>query len=212
MSNKWKVIIGIVAVVIVIGAGLGWFMINRGWTLSAFIAGPQAITQLEVRLLDDNKDGIPDRGVVDLPLGPSVGRGFALERLSQERGPQVRLVDDNGDGIPDRGVMDRPLLRDFGRRLEPARRADFGLRFDAGGRFRPLGLIFNPFFIIGWMFRLVGVALLIGLGIFIGRRWGSPRPPAPVAPAEAPGPVRAGPENPPTPTSAGPEPEENSRS
>jgi hypothetical protein len=93
MSRKWKITIGVViAAVVVAGITLAvWGAVtfrNRvqeyGWEPRAHKWGPEATTQLEIRLVDDDGDGIPDRGVIevpaDLPLGPShgfhFGRGF----------------------------------------------------------------------------------------------------------------------------------------
>jgi hypothetical protein len=85
MSKKWKVAIGvIVAAVVVAGIALAvWGAVtfrNRvqeyGWEPRAHKWGPEATTQVEVRLVDDDGDGIPDRGVIEAPTGLPFGRGF----------------------------------------------------------------------------------------------------------------------------------------
>jgi hypothetical protein len=139
MSRKWKIAIGVtVAAVVIAGVALAvWGVVtfrNRiyehGWGLRAHKWGPEATTQLEVRLVDDDGDGVPDRGVIEAPMGLPFGRGFA-----PGRGPST-------------------MLR-------------------AGSRFGPhFGRGFRPFLIVGGLFRLVFLALLIGLGVACFRRWG----------------------------------------
>ena len=87
MSKKWKVAIGvIVAAVVVAGVALTiWGAVtfrNRvhqyGWEPRAHKWVPdEATTQLEVRLVDDDGDGVPDRGVIEVPedLQPGWGHG-----------------------------------------------------------------------------------------------------------------------------------------
>ena len=91
MSKKWKIAIGaVIAAVVVAGVALAvWGVVtfrNRayehGWEPGEWRT--RAATQLEVQLVDDDGDGVPDRGVIevpaDLPFGPShgfhFGRGF----------------------------------------------------------------------------------------------------------------------------------------
>jgi hypothetical protein len=85
MSKRWKIAIGvIVAAVVIAGVALAvWGVVtfrNRiyehGWGLRAHKWEPEATTQLEVRLVDDDGDGIPDRGVVEVPTGLPFDRGF----------------------------------------------------------------------------------------------------------------------------------------
>jgi hypothetical protein len=112
MSKPWKIILAVGIVVVIIGlclgglAGLGFnrmqnfAMVNR---VSQVMPNSPATDrfsrfegrgrfsqdtprQLEVQLIDDDEDGIPDRGVVDLPadyrfapggrFGSGPGRGF----------------------------------------------------------------------------------------------------------------------------------------
>ena len=112
MSKPWKIILAVGIVVIIIGlclgglAGLGF---NRMQNFAVVNRASQAMPnppapdrssrfegrgrfsqdtprQLEVQLIDDDEDGIPDRGVVDLPadhrfapggrFGSGPGRGF----------------------------------------------------------------------------------------------------------------------------------------
>jgi hypothetical protein len=73
MSKQWKVISGIILAVIVLNFAclVGWFALIRRWTPPLALArSPRPAAPLEIRLIDDNKDGIPDRGVLDLPLNP----------------------------------------------------------------------------------------------------------------------------------------------
>lgn len=67
MSKQWKVISGIILAVIVLNFSclVGWFFLIRHWTPLAY--SPRPAAPLEIRLIDDNKDGIPDRGVLNLP-------------------------------------------------------------------------------------------------------------------------------------------------
>jgi len=84
MSKKWKVVIGAVAVaVVVVGIALPiWGVVifrNRGyehgWTPGVYRWEPEVATQLEVDLVDDDGDGVPDRGVLDVPTAAAFGLG-----------------------------------------------------------------------------------------------------------------------------------------
>jgi len=99
VSKKWKIAIGvIIAAVVVAGVGLAvWGAVTfrsriyeRGWEPRAHKWGPEATTQLEVRLVDDDEDGVPDRGVIEVPTGLPFGRGF---------GPGRRLPFGPGHGL-----------------------------------------------------------------------------------------------------------------
>jgi hypothetical protein len=85
MSKKWKIAIGaVIAAGVVAGVALAvWGAVTfryrvheHGWEPMAHKWGPEATSQLEVRLLDDGGDGIPDRGVIEAPTGLPFGRGF----------------------------------------------------------------------------------------------------------------------------------------
>ena len=89
MSKKWKIFIGVVAVAVVsVGIALSiWGIVTfrsrgheRGWMPGAYRWGPEVATQLEVELVDDDGDGVPDRGVIDIPtaavFGPGCGGPF----------------------------------------------------------------------------------------------------------------------------------------
>jgi hypothetical protein len=89
MSKKWKIAIGaVITAVVVAGVALAvWGVVtfrNRihqyGWEPRAHKWGPEATTQLEVRLVDDDGDGIPDRGVIEFPTGLPYGQGFGPGR------------------------------------------------------------------------------------------------------------------------------------
>ena len=104
MSKPWKIILAVGVVIIVIGLCLGGLVglgfnrmqnfaaINRATLEKPFPPGSGRFSQfegrgrfdqdpsgqarqLEVRLIDDDDDGIPDRGVVDLPAGRRGGPG-----------------------------------------------------------------------------------------------------------------------------------------
>ena len=69
MSRKWKIAIGVITAVVVAGVALTvWGAVTfrsrvyeRGWQPRMHRWEPEAATQLEVRLVDDDGDGIPDR-------------------------------------------------------------------------------------------------------------------------------------------------------
>jgi hypothetical protein len=162
MSKKWKIAIGVVvAAVVVAGVALAvWGAVtfrNRvheyGWEPRARKWGPEATTQLEVRLVDDDGDGIPDRGVIEVPEDlqnswgygphfgsghrPRFGRGFGPSIL--RRGPSTSLRTSSGQA----------MLRT-------------GPHFSWG---------FGPLFIVGGLFRLAFLVLLIGLAVACFHRW-----------------------------------------
>jgi hypothetical protein len=102
MSRKWKIAIGvIVAAVVIAGVALAvWGAVtfrNRvheyGWEPRAHKWGPEATTQLrcpeliegEVRLVDDDGDGIPDRGVIEVPEDLQHGWGYGAHFGSGHR-------------------------------------------------------------------------------------------------------------------------------
>jgi hypothetical protein len=140
VSKKWKVAIGVViAAVVVAGVALAaWGAVTfrnrvyeRGWQPGVHKWGPEAATQLrcpepcpeprrrvvegEVRLVDDDGDGIPDRGVIEAPAGLPFGRSFG-----PGRGPSTMLRTGSCFG-PGHGLY-------FGR--------GFGPFFIVGGLFR----------------------------------------------------------------------------
>jgi hypothetical protein len=83
MSKKWKIALGaVIAAVVIAGVALAvWGAVtfrNRvyehGWGPGEWRT--EAATELEVRLVDDDGDGGPDRGVIEVPAGLPFGRGF----------------------------------------------------------------------------------------------------------------------------------------
>ena len=97
MSKKWKIAIGaVIAAVVISGVALAvWGAVSfrhrvyeYGWKPGEWRT--DAATQLEVRLVDDNGDGIPDRGVIEIPADLPLGRGF---------GPSRRLPIGPGHGL-----------------------------------------------------------------------------------------------------------------
>ncbi len=163
MSKKWKITIGVVvAAVVVAGVGLAvWGAVTfrsrvyeRAWQPRAHKWGPEAKTELrcpelvegEVRLVDDDGDGVPDRGVIEVPEDLQYGWGY-------------------GPSILRRGLR-QAMLRGgphFGWGFGPSTMLRTGPHFGRG---------FGPFFIVGGLFRLAFLALLIGLGVACFRRWG----------------------------------------
>jgi hypothetical protein len=89
MSKKCKIAIGaVIAVVVVAGITLAvWGAVtfrNRvyehGWEPGEWRT--KAATQLEVRLVDDDGDGVPDRGVIEIPTSLPFGQHFGPGRGS----------------------------------------------------------------------------------------------------------------------------------
>jgi len=87
MSKKWKIVIGVVvAAVVIVGIALPiWGMVTfrsrgyeRGWMPGAHRWEPEEVTQLEVDLVDDDGDGVPDRGVIDIPAAAAFGPGRGM--------------------------------------------------------------------------------------------------------------------------------------
>lgn len=103
MSKQWTIIVGVVAGVLALClVGLVGVTIGRASSFAAmnragvgmqnprgfeqpgqierggrFNQNPQAENrELEVTLFDDDEDGIPDRGVVEMPAGPAFNGGF----------------------------------------------------------------------------------------------------------------------------------------
>jgi hypothetical protein len=83
MSKKWKVVIGVVVAAAVVGGvalavwGATTFrhrVYEYGWRPGEWRT--DAATQLEVRLVDDDGDGVPDRGVIEVPAGLPFGQDF----------------------------------------------------------------------------------------------------------------------------------------
>jgi len=105
MSKEWKVVIGgVVALVVILGIGLSIARVvrlRRGLYGGAWESRPQwesekAHYELEVELVDDDGDGVPDRGVIKLPREAAFGRGrFFGGRLALGRsarfGPGHRM-------------------------------------------------------------------------------------------------------------------------
>ena len=124
MSKRWKVAIGvIVAAIVIAGVALTvWGVVtfrNRaheyGWEPRVHKWEPGATTQLEVRLVDDDGDGVPDRGVIEVPADLPFGRGFS---------PGRRLPFGTGHGFH------------FGHGFGPHFGRSFGPFFIVGGLFR----------------------------------------------------------------------------
>jgi hypothetical protein len=89
MSKQWRIIASVISAIVVVDvmSVVGWFNVVQNWTLVAFAQNPDAVTQVEVRLIDDDQDGIPDRGVVDLPARVAYSRGFEPDRGRPFRPP-----------------------------------------------------------------------------------------------------------------------------
>jgi hypothetical protein len=87
LSKTWKIGIGVVAAaVVIVGVALSvWGIVtfrNRGyahgWMPGAHGWEPEVATQLEVDLVDDDGDGVPDRGVIGIPQAAGFGRGCGM--------------------------------------------------------------------------------------------------------------------------------------
>ena len=99
MSKKWKIAIGaVIAAVVVAGVALTvWGAVTfrhriyeHGWESRVHKWESEATTQLEVRLVDDDGDGVPDRGVIEVPedLQPGWGYGpLTMLRTGSHFGP-----------------------------------------------------------------------------------------------------------------------------
>ena len=144
MSKTWKIVIGVLAAaVVIVGVALSiWGIVtfrNRGyehsWMPGTHGWEPEVATQLEVDLVDDDGDGVPDRGVIDIPEAAGWGRGcgmpfgFAQGRFA-------------------RGS------RHFGRGFGPGRGLPFGSAF---GPFRIVGGLAH----LAFLALLVGGAVLL---------------------------------------------------
>jgi hypothetical protein len=153
VSRKWKIVVGVIAAVVVAGVVLAaWGAVtfrNRvyehGWGPRAHQWGPEATTQLEVRLVDDDGDGVPDRGVIEMPEDLQYGCGY---------GPSI-LRRGSRRAMPMGGPH-------FGRGFGPSTMLRTGPHFGRG---------FGPFPMVGGLFRLAFLALLIGLGVVCFHRW-----------------------------------------
>jgi hypothetical protein len=109
MSRKWKVVIGIaVALVALLGIGLSigravrfrTGLCDGAWGPLQWQETEEAPGELEVELVDDDGDGVPDRGVIELPGLPremAFGREcvfwgrLALSRSASGPGRGIRL-------------------------------------------------------------------------------------------------------------------------
>jgi hypothetical protein len=164
MRKHWKIITSVLSTIVVIDllSVAGWLSLIQTWSPIAYTQTPDSTNQVEVRLIDDDNDGIPDRGVVDLLARPATKPAPA----TQPRQVEVQLLDDNKDGIPDRGILELPA-----RGLFNPDWPGQGLQLQRERSFRPP---FAPLWIVGGLIRgLIGLAvlaLLVSLTVFIYRR------------------------------------------
>ncbi len=147
MSKTWKIVIGVLIGAVIITAialpVLGRFVFDWDWA--------------------------PWRDRMHQVYGVEV-RGGTSSQL------EIRLVDDDGDGVPDRGVIEAPVAGTW-----PAVRGFTGW-MGLGHRlaFRP-ALGRTP--LLGGLVRVALLALLIGGGIYLFRRWRRhPKPSMPAGP------------------------------
>jgi hypothetical protein len=171
MSRKWKIATGaVIAAVVVAGVALTvWGAVTfrsrvyeHGWAPRAHKWEPEAATQLrcpesvegEVRLVDDDGDGVPDRGVIEVPedLQHGCGYGPSILRRGSRQAMPFGFAQDKLRGGPH-----------FGHGFGPSTMLRTGPHFGRG---------FGPFLIVGGLFRLAFLALLIGLGVACFRCWG----------------------------------------
>jgi hypothetical protein len=92
MARKWKIIIGVavaLAVVACVAVPIVGVVLFRGrmhafgWEpeeMHRWESGEARHRELEVELVDDDGDGVPDRGVVELPEEMAFGRGHFIGR------------------------------------------------------------------------------------------------------------------------------------
>jgi hypothetical protein len=83
MSKKWKLVVGgLATLIVVLGIGLsvaGVVHFRTGlrdgpWRPRQWQETEEAPRELEVELVDDDGDGVPDRGVIELPREVGFGR------------------------------------------------------------------------------------------------------------------------------------------
>ena len=133
MSNQWKAVIGVVVGILILClvAGTG-FVVGRTSSFAAMNrpglampnprgfdrpdqfegrANPPANRpQLEVQLIDDDEDGIPDRGLAEFPARPDLNREFD-GRFNDRVGPPQNF----GRGLnPTRSPFNRLPFFPFG--------------------------------------------------------------------------------------------------
>ncbi len=91
MAKKWKILIGVVVVLVIVGcvglpiAGAVLFrspVREQGWGhgMMPRWESEEVHHRLEVELVDDDRDGVPDRGVIEFPEALGHGR-FAHGRF-----------------------------------------------------------------------------------------------------------------------------------
>jgi len=88
VSRTWRIVIGVIAALVVVAAiGLvvaGMVFRSRGFGPARGYFGYRGqagqARQLELRLLDDNGDGMPDRGVMEMPQPGFLGRTWGPGR------------------------------------------------------------------------------------------------------------------------------------
>jgi hypothetical protein len=105
--------------------------------------------QVAVTLIDDDGDGVPDRGVIDLPPGGAFDRGFGPGGSA----PQMHSGRSFGPGFKNFG----PGQRDFSQ---------------AGGPFLIVGGLIR----LAFLALIVGLGIL---GVYFYRRWRANRPTEP---------------------------------
>jgi len=100
MEKKWKIIIGVVAALVIVGCvalpivGAMFFrgrLHGTGWAPGPLHRWESMKTQhheLEVELVDDDGDGVPDRGVIEFPEEMSFGRGCPVGGRFDRFGPR----------------------------------------------------------------------------------------------------------------------------
>jgi hypothetical protein len=163
MEKKWKLIIGVVIALVIVGcvavpiAGVVFFrgrFHEVGWE-------PGALHWWEPGELHRWK---PDE--------------------AQCHEFEVELVDDDGDGVPDRGVIEFPMQATLG----PGHRLPFGWaqgrpfghgHFGPGGGMPFGGHAFGFFFVLRGLTHLALLIVVIVLGVVFYRRWHRAHPVTP---------------------------------
>jgi hypothetical protein len=85
-------------------ADMGFQPGEEGWT-----------AEMEVQLVDDNNDGVFDRGIVAVPAGMAFHSRFGRNAGRAIPLNDVQLVDADSDGVPDHGVINYSAQSRYGK-------------------------------------------------------------------------------------------------
>jgi hypothetical protein len=173
MAKKWKIIISVVSALVIVGCvaapivGVVFFrgrFHEVGWEpqalhrwepgeLHRWKPDEAQYHEFEVELVDDDGDGVPDRGVIEFPMQATFGPGH-------------RLPFDWAQGGPFGWAQGRP----FGHG-----------RFGPGGGMTFGGHAFGFFFVLRGLAHLALLVVVILLGVAFYRHWRKAHPVTPPA-------------------------------